>query len=135
MNICARHAHRRRVVLPSLCTALLLTACGNDEQQTDTSGTRLPGGGPRPLEAAYVFKDGALAPARVTIPATETVILVVSAADGRPHGLVVQVGEARTRIVLRPGETARRQLQGLRGGTTYRLVPDGASDPVELRVG
>ncbi|MCW3014953.1 MAG: hypothetical protein JWO02_2045 [Solirubrobacterales bacterium] len=115
--------------------SLGLAACGAQDGTTDTSGTRLPGGGPRPLEASYVFRDGQLTPGRVSIPATDQVQLVVSAADGRPHGIVVQVGGRRTRIVLRPSETVRRRLTGLRSPARYRLVPDGASDPVVLQVG
>jgi hypothetical protein len=119
----------------ALCASAVLSACGAAGGATDTSGTRLPGGGPRPLEAAFVFRDGQLEPSRVTIPATDTVQLVVSAADRRPHGVVVVVGGRRTRLVLRPGETARLTLTGLRSGMQYRIVPDGASDPVVLQVG
>jgi hypothetical protein len=121
-----------------LCTALALAlaGCGSgDENVGDTSGTRLPGGGPRPLEAGFVFKDGELAPARLKIAATDSVILVLSAADGRPHGVAVEGPGQGMRIVLRPSETIRRELTGLRPGTRYRIVPDGASPPAVLQVG
>lgn len=124
--------------MPVLCAALALAlgACGSgDDDLRDTSGTRLPGGGPRPLEAAFVFKDGDLAPTRLQIAATDSVILVLSAADGRPHGVVVEGPGQGMRVVLRPSETLRRKLTGLKPGTRYRIVPDGASPPAVLQVG
>jgi hypothetical protein len=131
----ARHRPAVGIALAASWVSLGLLACGGQEGPVDTSGTRLPGGGPRPLEAAFVFRDGQLQPARVRIRATDEVQLVVSSADRRPHGVVVQVGARRTRIVLRPSQTARRTLTGLRPGGRYRIVPDGASDPVVLQVG
>jgi hypothetical protein len=128
----------RRTVVPALCLALSFAvgACGSGgDNVSDTSGTRLPGGGPRPLEAGFVFKDGDLAPTRLKIAATDSVILVLSAADGRPHGVVVEGPGQGMRIVLRPSETIRRKLTGLRSGTRYRIVPDGASPPAVLQVG
>lgn len=113
-----------------------LTGCGTSSGVADTSGTRLPGGGPRPLQAAFVFTaDGALAPARVTIPRTDAVLLVVSAADRRAHRVTVDVEGRRIELELRPSETVRRRLTGLLSGATYRVVPDGAAtDAALLRV-
>ncbi len=114
-----------------------LTGCGTSSGPSDTSGTRLPGGGPRPLQAAFVFTaDGDLVPARVTIPETDTVLLVVSAADRRAHAVTVDVEGRRIALELRPSETVRRRLTGLRSGATYRVVPDDdAAGAAVLRVG
>jgi hypothetical protein len=121
--------------LTALVAGVALAACGSGDDVRDTSGTRLPGGGPRPLEAAFVFKDGDLAPTRVRIEKTDEVILVLSAADGRPHGVGVEGPGQDLRIVLRPSETIRRRLTGLQSGARYRIVPDGASPPAVLDVG
>ncbi len=126
-----------RPLLSLLLSAVLLGACGakDDGNVRDNSGTRLPGGGPRPVEAGFVFKDGDLLPLRLKIAATDSVILTLSAADGRPHGVEVQGPGQDMRIVLRPSETIRRRLTGLRSGGRYRIVPDGAAEPAVLQVG
>lgn len=106
--------------------ATALVGCGAATGPADTSDTRLPGGGPRPLQAAYVFTTaGDLKPERVTIPATDEVLLVVSAADRRAHVVTVDVDGRRVEVSLRPSQTLRRKLTGLRPGATYRVVPDG----------
>lgn len=133
--------HRRRrslltSIAPLLAAGLLLGGCGsNGTNVQDTSATRLPGGGARPVEVGFVFRDGDLTPTARKIEATGSVVLVLSAADGRPHGITVQGPGLRTRILLRPSETIRRELKALKPGTRYRLVPDGASPPAVLQVG
>jgi hypothetical protein len=113
-----------------------LSACGSESSQvSDTSGTRLPGGGPRPVEAGFVFKDGALLPARLKVAAADSVIVVLSAADGRPHGVVLEGGGQRLHVLLRPSETVRRRLTGLTPGARVHVVPDGAAEPAVLQIG
>lgn len=87
------------------------------------------------MEAGFVFKDGALLPARLKIAAAASVIVVLSAADGRPHGVVLQGAGQRLHVLLRPSETVRRRLTGLTPGARIRVVPDGVAEPALLQVG
>lgn len=124
----------RSLAIPLILTAALLAGgagCGDGESSGTTS---TEGSAPIP-SAVFTFGEAGLAPAvaRVRIDRGRLVDLTIVSADGRPHGVVVEAGGTRVRVVVSPGATARRRLRNVTRGR-YRVEPDGAADPVLMIV-
>lgn len=113
----------------------LLAGCGSSGGTRDRTAGTTPGAPPVPV-VTFTFGPRGITPdpARVTANAAGQLDLALVSADGRPHAAAITVAGRRTRIVVFPGAAQRRRLSSVRPGR-YRLVPDGAADPVPLLVG
>jgi hypothetical protein len=139
---------RIRPIAALLAGVVLATGaagCGSDNKTsaTTTAAATPPApagpGGKLPIPdsptATFVFDAGALKPPTLRIPRTTSARLVLISADGRPHAAAITVGGKRQRLVIGPSGRGELQLQGLKPGHSYHVVPDGATDPVTLLVG
>ncbi|MCW3038837.1 MAG: hypothetical protein JWM31_742 [Solirubrobacterales bacterium] len=113
--------------------------CGDsgDEGGTTTTGgvTSISATGPgTSLTAPFTFAADGLTPSSLTVKAPDgRLTLRIISADGRPHGVsIVGLGVDR-RLLVQPGRRADLDLTGLAAGR-YRVVPDGATEPVTLKV-
>lgn len=126
---------RRIAPIAAATIALLTGGCGGDGGSTVTRTTATTAAqAPTQPTARFTFTDGGLRPATAVVAAAPEVLLTIVAADGRPHGVVVQTPAGRVRVVVEPGATRTTPLRGLRAGRRYRVVPDGATEPVTLQV-
>jgi hypothetical protein len=105
--------------------ALALTACGGDDGDDAA---------PPATEIQVVFGAEGMAVTPTTVPSGHEVSLSVSAQDGRPHGVTLVGAPTQTRVVVKPGETRKTPAGALPDGT-YRVAPDGATEPVPVTVG
>lgn len=113
---------QRHVVVLLLLAALALPACGDDD--TGTAGTTVD----------VVFGADGMTVSPTSVDSGTDVTLGVSSQDGRPHGVTLDGAPTPVRVVVLPGETKRTAAGELPDGT-YRVAPDGATEPVPLVVG
>lgn len=113
---------RRAAPLLLAVLTLALAACGDDE--TGPSGTTVD----------VVFGADGMTVTPTAVPGGADVTLRVAAQDGRPHGVTLDGAPTPTRVVVKPGETKQTAAGELPDGT-YRVAPDGATEPVTLTVG
>ncbi|PTL58846.1 hypothetical protein C7Y72_03855 [Paraconexibacter algicola] len=113
---------QRLALLVLALPALAATGCGDDEP--------VPAG----TTVDVVFAADGLQVTPTTVPSGEDVTLRVSAQDGRPHGVTLDGAPTTVRIVVKPGETRQTPAGELPDGT-YRVAPDGATEPVPVTVG
>ncbi len=95
------------------------------DQVAPPAGTE-PGAGdevPVRVPAAFVARDGVLAPRTITVPPFLAVELSIVAADGSAHRLVLRTPTPRT-LTVAAGERAALQVPGLRAGR-YVVELDG----------
>lgn len=130
---------RHTLAIALAAAALVGAGCGGDGGSSSSGVASAPARTPDPAEqvptVTFRFEDDGLSPqvGRVTVGPEHVVDLAIVSADGRPHGVVVTAGGRRTRLVVNPGQTAGKLLQGM-GPGRYRVVPDGATAPVTLVV-
>jgi hypothetical protein len=85
--------------------------------------------------ARLTFVAHGLLPARQKLPASAIADVVISSADGRPHGVVVHDGGPDRHVLIDAGAQVTIRLTGLVKGRHYKVVPDGATEPATLIVG
>lgn len=107
----------------ALTLAISVGGCGNSTK---------PKG---PPTATFTFRTGLLRPATLQLPATSTARLVVVSADGLAHAVDIDIGKQHQRLLTPPAGHSEVLLTGLQAGHSYRVVPDGATEPVVLRIG
>lgn len=116
---------------------VLPAGCGGSGAGGGTTAGTAPAAPAEPPvpRVSFTFGTGGISPdpARVRADASGRLELALVSGDGLPHAAAITVAGRRTRIVVPPGGTQRRLLSGVRPGR-YRLVPDGAAEPVPLIV-
>jgi hypothetical protein len=113
---------RRPTLVIFVLAALALPACGDDD--TAPAGTTVD----------VVFGADGMTVTPTTVPSGADVTLAVASQDGRPHGVTLDGAPTPVRVVVKPGETQRTAAGELPDGT-YRVAPDGATEPVPITVG
>lgn len=113
---------QRHSVLLLLLAALALPACGSDDD------------GPAGTTVDVVFGADGMTVTPTTVDSGADVTLSVSSQDGRPHGVTLDGSPTPVRVVVIPGETKSAAAGELPDGT-YRVAPDGATEPVPVTVG
>ncbi|WP_354700149.1 hypothetical protein DSM112329_00413 [Paraconexibacter sp. AEG42_29] len=139
----------RSRAIPPILAALVVVGVGGCGDSDDPVGTAGTGAGTVPATtraddtpatetiptAVFTFGPDGLTPAvaRVKLGRGRVVDLEVVSLDGRPHGVVVDAGGTRTRVVVTPGAATGKLLRNVAPGR-YRVIPDGAADPALMIV-
>jgi hypothetical protein len=76
------------------------------------------------VPAEFTVRSGAIAPARITVPAFLTIDLAVTARDAGAHVTLDAPGGGTYDVA--PGATSRHRIEGLRPGD-YRLTAEGGA--------